>query len=293
MWNISNEGQGSKGIGVINKLKDATRSCREQRKKKVCTDNSNGGMTLVELLVAFAVSAIILSGLAYMMITTLHLYGRTNANVEVQNESQTALNLVIDSILGAKGVCYIEEDMTGLLAAPDALTCALFGELVLHDGGVPSMTFTGDAVLWQPSLQEMYMISGTYDLGTYSSEAKAPLEAIAAMKTKLPADEAGRLPYLMAQNVTVFELKALDSCFVEKVNKPEDEMTEEEKKNADKYFFENPLVIHVNMEFEYQYQKDKFVSRQMDDNVSVRNRLDYVYLQRQGGSMIKYLRNPK
>lgn len=256
-------------------------------------ENKNSGMTLVELLVAFAVSAIILSGLAYMMITTLHLYGRTNANVEVQNESQTALNLVIDSILSTKGVCYIEEDAATLMATPGALSCALVGELTLHDSGVTSMTFTGDAILWQPSLKEMYMISGTYDLGAYSSEAAAPLEAIAAMKAQLPTDEEARLPYLMAKNVTAFEMKALDSCFVEKINKPEDEMTEEEKKNKDKYFFENPLVININMEFEYQYQEGKAVTRQMDDNVSIRNRLDHVYIQRQGSSMIKYLRNPK
>ena len=35
-------------------------------------------MSLVELLVAFAISSVILAGLTYMMVTSLKLYGRTN-----------------------------------------------------------------------------------------------------------------------------------------------------------------------------------------------------------------------
>ena len=47
------------------------------------------------------------------------------------------------------------------------------------------------------------------------------------------------------------------------------------------------------MEFEYEYQNGKVTTRQMDDNVSVRNRLDSVYIQRNDGKgMIKYLRDP-
>lgn len=255
-----------------------------KRKKK-----NDSGMTLVELLVAFAVSAIVLSGLSYVIFSVLQFYGRANANVEIQNESQTSLNLVIDSIIAAKGVCFIEEDSAAV--APDEMTCALFGTLHLDDTGMNTMTFTGDALLWQPEYKEMYLMSGTYDLGSFSSEAAAPLEAIANMKAELPADRADRLPYLMAQNVTAFELKADDSCFVAPISKPEDEMTEEEKKKVGKSYFENPLTIHINMEFEYEYQSGKTITRQMDDNVAVRNRMDYVYIQREGEYMTKYLRN--
>ncbi len=70
-------------------------------------------------------------------------------------------------------------------------------------------------------------------------------------------------------------------------------MTEAEKKRIGKNYFTNPLTIHVNMEFEYEYQNGKVTTRQMDDNVSVRNRLDSVYIQRNDGKgMIKYLRDP-
>ncbi|MGN0377926.1 MAG: PilW family protein [Suilimivivens sp.] len=250
------------------------------------------GMTLVELLVAFAVSAIVLTGLSYIIFSVLQFYGRANANVEIQNESQTSLNLVIDSILSAKGVCFIEQDASSIDPTSDTITCALFGKLELDESGMNTMTFTGDAVLWQPKYQEMYLMSGTYDLETFSDEANAPLEAISKMISKLPPPGDERLPYLMAENVTAFELKASENCFVEPISKPEDEMTEEEKKKAGKNYFENPLTININMEFEYEYQNGKVITRQMDDNVSVRNRLDCVYIQRDGKGMIKYLRNP-
>ena len=253
-------------------------------------NRNDKGMTLVELLVALAVSAILLTGLSYILFSVLKFYGRANANVEIQNESQTSLNLVIDSILSAKGVCFVEKDASLIDPATDEMTCALFGELDLDDTGTKSMSFTGDAVLWQPKCQEMYLMSGTFDLGTFSDEASAPLEAIAAMKGKLPTEADARLPYLMAKNVTAFELEALDSCFLDPISL-EDAETEEEKKKVGKYYFKNPMTIHINMEFTYEYESGKVITRQMDDNASVRNRLNYAYIQRTGSGMIKYLRD--
>ena len=90
-------------------------------------------MSLVELLVAFAISSVILAGLTYMMVTSLKLYGRTNANVDAQNEAQTALNLVVDSVMSAKGVCMAETDPARVASYPDEIVCALFGDLKIHD----------------------------------------------------------------------------------------------------------------------------------------------------------------
>lgn len=255
-------------------------------------EKNNSGMSLVELLVAFAISAIVLAGLSGIIFSVLQFYGRSNAHVEIQNEAQTSLNLVIDSIISAKGVCFIEEDASTIDPASDYLSCALFGEIHLDTSGTKAMSFQGEAVFWQPKYGEMYLMSGTFDLGTYSDETQAPLEAIAAMKGKLPALQEDRTPYLMARNVTAFELRGMDECFVEPVNKPIEEMTEEEKKQIGKHYFENPLIIHINIEFENEYQSGKTITRQIDDNVSVRNRLDYVYVQREAEGMTKYLRNP-
>ncbi len=255
-------------------------------KQQTTEKNTNAGMTLVELLVAFAVSAVILTGLSYMLVTSLRLYSRTNANVDAQNESQTALNLVLDSILQANGVCLIEEDPSSL--ATDAMTCALFGKLDLHDD--KSMVFTGDAILWQPTSKEMYLMSGTYSLGNYTTEAEAPLEAITAMKSELPSDRDDRLPYLMAQNIASFQIKTEESSFAIPETTPA--AGEDVSAFVPKYYFRNPLILDVSMKVEVAYQNDKTVVREMSDSVAVRNRLNAVYIQREGKGMIKYLRNP-
>lgn len=251
-------------------------SKRKNRMKNPYSNNQ--GLSLVELLVAFAVSAIVLSGLTYLIVTSLNLYGRTNANVEVQNESQTALNLVMDSALGAKGICFAETDAASVDPASEELLGVMFGELKLNDAD-ESISFTGDVIFWQPNLREMYLMSGTYSLGKYSSKAEAPSEAWESMKAELPTEKAERLPYLMAQNVTGFSLKASDSCFVDV-----DEET----------YFENPLVLELSMNFAYEYKEGKFATREIEDNISVRNRLNKVYIQRAGdGSIKEYIRNPK
>lgn len=236
-------------------------------------------MTLVELLVALAVSAIILTGVSYMIFFVLRLYNRTNANVEVQNESQTALNLVIDSILGTKGVCLEEWDAASLgEEEQDNIYCILLGEIQLNAD--QTMSFTGDAILWQPCAEEMYLMSGTYDLGSYTDKAQAPLEALEAMKNKLPSAKEDRLPYLMAQYVRSFDIRTADFCFAE------------DSESDGKYYFENPLTFKINMEFEYTYQNEKTVTRVMSDSAYIRNRLQYVYIDRLGSSgMIQYLSN--
>lgn len=249
-------------------------------KKMRKVQRNNKGMTLVELLVALAISAIVLTGVCYMIFFVLRLYNRTNANVEIQNESQTALNLVIDSILGAKGVCLEEWDSASLSGdEQDNIYCVLFGTLQLN--GDKTMSFTGDAILWQPSAGEMYLMSGVYELGSYTDKSKAPGEALTAMKGKLPAAKEDRLPYLMAQYVRSFDIRTEDFCFVE------------EEESDESHYFENPLAFQIHMEFEYTYQSDKTVTRVIEDSAYIRNRLQTIFVRRLGSSeMLQYLSNP-
>jgi len=259
---------------------------KKKRKKKTGKEYGadQRGMTLVELLVAFAVSAIVLTGLSYMLFSSLRLYGRTNANVDAQNESQTALNLVLDSILSAKGIVLTEQDPSSVGAGE--ITCAMFGELEVRND--KSMKFTGDAVLWQPDVAEMYLMSGTYELGVCSDEAMAPKEAMTAMKGLLPADAQDRLPYLMAQNITAFQIECAEECFAVPTPTPVPAGTPDPGKI--KNYFDEPLILNVSMTVEVDYQNDKSVTREMSDSVAVRNRLSEVYIDRDGAGIIKYLR---
>ena len=121
-------------------------------KKDSKIKNDNRGLSLVELLVAFAVSAIVLSGLAYLMINVLNIFGRTNVNVELQNESQTAMNLVIDNIMDAGGLCMIETDHVPVPGdTGNTPACVLLGKLTISDADYESVSFVGDAVIWDPA----------------------------------------------------------------------------------------------------------------------------------------------
>jgi prepilin-type N-terminal cleavage/methylation domain-containing protein len=242
---------------------------------------NNNGMTLVELLVALAVSSIILTGLSFMLVSVLKLYARTNANVEAQNESQTALNLVIDSVIGAKGVCLQEWDWDSDNVDSDKennIFCILLGDLTINADG-KSAAFKGDAIMWQPSAKEMYLMSFSGDDESsncsFSDKAEAPLKAIENAISKLPANGEERLPYLMAQNVSSFNIVTHDSCF---------------KEESGEYYFENPVVFDISLEIEYTYQYGKEpITRTIEDSAYIRNHLKYVYIQKEGSSMIKYL----
>lgn len=266
-------------------------------------ESDQRGMTLVEILVALAVSAIVLTGLGYMLVTSLQLYSRTNANVDAQNETQTALNLVLDGVLAAKGVYLIEEDAaqaaTKAEADADYVTCALFGNLELESDGTSGTgafgTFTGDAIFWQPSTQNMYLMSGTFsladDIPKDAETSEKVVKAIEAMKNKaLPATEEERLPYLMAQNITAFQIKTDDASFVTEESSASPEASPATSPADVKKYFKNPLILKVTMTVDIVYQNGKSVSREMSDSVSVRNRLNKVYIDRDGNGVVEYLR---
>jgi prepilin-type N-terminal cleavage/methylation domain-containing protein len=68
---------------------------------------NNKGYTLVEVVVAVMIATIVASGVASLIFSTLTLFARTNATVEVQNDLQAAMNLTIDTIMATDGICLV------------------------------------------------------------------------------------------------------------------------------------------------------------------------------------------
>ena len=56
----------------------------------------NRGLSLVELLVAISIAAIISGSIAYLLRTSLHLYGNETTDVALQQELQVTLNQIMD-----------------------------------------------------------------------------------------------------------------------------------------------------------------------------------------------------
>lgn len=251
---------------------------------------NNKGLSLVELLVALAVSALVLTGLAYMLINVLNIFARTNANVELQNESQAALNLVIDNVMDANGLCMIEADPAGIGSAP---VCVLLGELSISDTDFNSVSFVGDALIWDPSTEEMYLSTyrniteGALTLSGATSRSEAAVKAIEALQKQvldLPAED--RLPYLMSRNVKEFDIRPASYY----VFPPEEQKPDPDNPGSlhTVYCFTSPMILDIQMKFELEYKPGKYYTRDIGEEIAIRNRMPYIYLQRAGGSMLKY-----
>ncbi len=263
-------------------------------KKDSKVKNDNRGLSLVELLVAFAVSAIVLSGLAYLMINVLNIFGRTNVNVELQNESQTAMNLVIDNIMGAGGLCMIETDHVPVPGdAGNTPVCVLLGKLTISDADYESVSFVGDAVIWDPAEEEMYLLTyqnmteGAITASGAVSKSDAALIAVEEIKKQvLNLSVEDRKPFLMARHVTSFDLRPADYYqFPESGSKPD---PDQPGLSQTVYYYQSPIVLSLHMEFAMEYKAGRELTREMDDDISIRSRIPCIYLQRRGGSMLPY-----
>lgn len=271
-------------------------------------DMKNKGMSLIELLVAFAVSGIVLAGAAYLIVTCLMLYGRTDAHVLVQNETQTAMNLVLDQVMEAQGICMEEPSAGG------NTECILLGNWDFELSGITCAAYFKGTVIFfiQPSGAtegELYLV--TYPNGLTGEDAAKPGYAKLASKTFTPeemkkegtvrartAEEAmgkvksdingqtheQRQQWLMAQHIQSFRItipgpeQALKTETVYYWNGTTEEI----------HSFEEPFTLDINMELEYDYQSGS-VDRDLADSVSVRSRLYEVYIKRDG-TMKEYIR---
>lgn len=265
---------------------------------------NNKGLSLVELLVALAVSSIVLAGLSFLMINVMKLYARTNANVELQNEAQTAMNLVLDNIMDASGLCMVEPVSVPVANDPaNQPVCILLGNLKVNGADFGSAEFTGDAVVWDPDplVQEMYLLTyeegnpGIFNTSGAASESEAALLAIGKIQQEvldLPMED--RLEYLLARNVTVFDVRIADYyTFPEPEDKldpdnPYDALGNQIKKKI--YYYNMPMVLAVHLEFEMEYQTGREVTRIIDDDAAIRSRLPYIFVYRKNESgMMKYI----
>lgn len=260
----------------------------------------NRGQSLMELLMAFAVSAVVLVGLSALLFTGLRLYERGDVNAKVQNEAQNALNLLTDHMMEAKGVC-----MEYTAANPD-VQCLLLDEIEIAEWAAGSGTydawFRGEAVIVQLSdntgayVGEMYMISfpieddGSLETAVRGGETKNKLATGASGKTdavsqareyvldyflNLPREK--QKAWLMAEHVTACEIVPADS-----VKTQQYDIVYEDASRETEYYYTAPFGFDISMSVALQSQTGEN-SRHVEDTVYVRNRLASVYLDKDGG----------
>lgn len=239
----------------------------------------NEGLSLVEVLIALAVGSIVVMGVASLIFASLRLYGTSNANVELQNESQTAMNLVVDTVMGAKGLCMkVPENNT------DNTNCILLGEyLVVEVAGQYSVRFNGTVVAFSETKNEMYLIDLADDEADFPDKdgdycilaglgsdkevvQRAGLDRVIAHVDDLINDNKVR-PWLMSRYVT--------SC---RFTLPEDTLSKGTNNTGDEvYYFLEPISLHIELGFEYKYN-NKTATRKLEDDAAIRSRLKNIYI---------------
>lgn len=261
---------------------------------------NNEGMTLVELLVAFAVSAIVLASIATIIFACLRMYGRTSANLEIQNEAQTAINLITDNVMGAKGICM------KVPASGENTKCIPFNPiLILKVGSDYNAYYKGTALLTNIEgldsngnpTEEIYLADFpnddyaadySYDgenyctliTGAVSEETAAALAFARLEDYRLTLD---REMWLLSKHVT--------SCVVEPVRTTDffvDTIYYEGGATEKINYFKEPLTLRVSLAYDKDYGKAQVMGN-LEDEVSVRSRLKSVFID-DGSGMKKYMR---
>lgn len=244
--------------------------------------NDNKGLTLVELLLTFAISAIVLSGLAYMLVTSLKLSQRNNANVEVQSEVQTAMNLIIDNIMEAQGIC-LKVPASGVTT-----DCILFGETSIRKiGSEYVFYYKGNAVVADitSGRGELYLIE--FPNETFPAEADGYCKIDAAVNeldcvsrsiekikddiTNLPEDQ--RIKWLMAQNITGFTITPCSEYGEETVV--------ENGVDVIKNLYTETFTLKITLSAESDYGFGK-TTRVLNDKAAVRSRMSKIYVTKPG-----------
>lgn len=104
--------------------------------------NSNRGFTLIELIIAIAVLAFLMTAISSLMTSSLITNRKTQADIEVQTTAQETYNKITDALMQAKSIYVLGYTYPG---TPD------FSKAGESAGGTPS-----------------YFVAGVYDEKTYA-----------------------------------------------------------------------------------------------------------------------------
>lgn len=259
---------------------------KKQKKDLGKISKDNRGVSLTELLAAFAVSAIVLAGIAYLLITSLRLSGRNNVGAEVQSEVQTTMNLILDEIMEAEGVCM------RIAPSGSSTECLLLGDMdIRQEGRGFAFYYQGNALVADdtggngtlylaefPNDDTRYGVSadGYCRLGTAGTETESILDALwNAEDYVLGLSESERLRYLLGRDILACEITPVFSYGEKTVT--------ERGVDVVKQYFAEPLIFSVMLHVKRDYG-DGIVERRLEDRVSVRNRIQRIYLTKKGSS---------
>ncbi len=195
----------------------------------------NKGFSLVELLVAITISAIVAGGIGYLLTTSLRMYNKDTVDVTLQQELQVTLNQIVDYAMESE---TIVADFDGIY--PDYLALGTFQSK--SGSGVLDKTKLDAQIIWKDG-NKLYIKKTTIYAFCKSANPvdsdfrKIDKDKIVAL---IPAEGTSKDANLLAQYVTAFEVTGIGGIVEVK----------DEAGNVTGHAYENPLSIILELEFE-------------------------------------------
>ena len=194
----------------------------------------NKGFSLVELLVAITISAIVAGGIGYLLTTSLRMYNKDTVDVTLQQELQVTLNQIVDYAMESE---TIVADFDGTY--PEYLALGTFQSE--SGSGILDKTKLDAQIIWKDG-NKLYIKKTTiYDFCKSANPVDSDFRKIDKDKivALIPAEGTSKDANLLAQYVTSFEVTGIGGIVEAK----------DEAGNVTGAY-ENPLSIILELEFE-------------------------------------------
>lgn len=202
---------------------------------------NNKGLSLVELLVAISIAAIVAGSVGMLLTTSLRMYGKEVTEVSLQQELQITINQIEDSAMESQ---TIVSDFDGVY--PDFLAI-----------GTYSGTSLKSQIIWKDG-NKLYLKRETID--DYDDESSdTKYQKIVNL---LPNSEGGsQTVNLLAEYVKTFNV-SVDGLGTD---------TDDEGNTLNVY--ENPLSLNIKLEFEKNPGGGSILTKNVDDKATLRNKV--------------------
>ena len=225
---------------------------------------NNQGITLVELLVALAIGAIVMAGLATLIGTSIKLYGKSSASVDLQNEAQTSLNLLVDSAMEANGLELVQNSLD-----PSKTQEVYLGTYVATAGGsVYGREYIGKVILCKENTtkgwSEIYL--SDYQSGDMQGNTDTQI------KTNIKTDMTNNATaYLLAQYVTSLSVDIAEKNGLNK------DGTAKFDTSGSTFYYTDPISLEIKISFRKNNSSGETI-RTISDKAGLRNRIDKMIL---------------
>ncbi|MDO4841591.1 MAG: prepilin-type N-terminal cleavage/methylation domain-containing protein [Phoenicibacter congonensis] len=194
----------------------------------------NKGFSLVELLVAITISAIVAGGIGYLLTTSLRMYNKDTVDVSLQQELQITLNQIVDYAMESETIVADFDD-----TYPNYLALGTFESV--SGTGVLDKTKLNAQIIWQDG-NKLYIKKATIaDFCLSADPENAHYREIDKSKivSLIPSAGTSSDANLLAQYVTAFKVTGIGGIVEVK----------DESGNVTGHAYENPLSIILELEF--------------------------------------------